>query len=166
MESLNVKYRTDVRETDIEAVRSIVAGTGFFNEEEIEIAAELVSERLEKGELSGYEFIFLELDGETMAYSCYGRIPLTRSSYDLYWIVTRSDQRNKGLGKVLLIETENDIKAREGTAVYAETSSREQYLPTRKFYEKNGYELKARFEDYYDQGDDLVYYVKRIDVQL
>lgn len=144
----------------METVREMVTGTGFFNREEIDIAAELVMERLEKGEASGYEFIFLELDETTVAYSCFGRIPLTKSSYDLYWIVTNTQWRNRGLGKILLKETEEAILKENGSAVYAETSSREQYLPTRKFYENNGYLLKARFEDYYDRGDDLVFYVK------
>ncbi|MBU2650936.1 MAG: GNAT family N-acetyltransferase [Bacteroidetes bacterium] len=156
----SISFRKEVRKSDVETVREMVTGTGFFNREEIDIAAELVMERLEKGEASGYEFIFLELDETTVAYSCFGRIPLTKSSYDLYWIVTNTQWRNRGLGKILLKETEEAILKENGSAVYAETSSREQYLPTRKFYENNGYLLKARFEDYYDRGDDLVFYVK------
>ena len=158
----SISFRKEVRKSDVETVKEMVTGTGFFNREEIDIAAELVMERLEKGEDSGYEFIFLELGETTVAYSCFGRIPLTKSSYDLYWIVTNTQWRNRGLGKILLKETEEAILEQNGIAVYAETSSREQYLPTRKFYENNGYLLKARFEDYYDRGDDLVFYVKRL----
>lgn len=161
---MKIKFRTEVYPTDIEIVRKLTSGTGFFNGEEIAIAAELATERLEKGNASGYEFIFLEVDGVAMAYSCYGRIPLTKSSYDLYWIVTDTAYRNKGFGKALLRETEKDIINRGGTALYAETSSRGQYIPTRMFYEHNGYTLKARFEDYYDTGDDLVMFVKRFDL--
>jgi ribosomal protein S18 acetylase RimI-like enzyme len=159
---MEITLRKEVLGTDIETVREMVEGTGFFNEEEVGIAAELVMERLEKGEDSGYEFLFLETDGKVCAYSCYGRIPLTTSSYDLYWIVTDAAYRNKGLGRMLLAATEKDIAENGGTAIYAETSSREQYLPTRTFYEHNGYALKARFEDYYAEGDDLVFFVKRL----
>lgn len=161
MEMKHIQFRTEVKTSDLKTVREIVTTTGFFHLEEIEIAVELVEERLNKGEASGYEFIFLELDGETVAYSCYGLIPLTKSSYDLYWIATHAEHRNKGLGKILLQKTEDDIKARKGTAVYAETSSRDLYISTRQFYLKNGYTLKAQFEDYYDKGDDLVYFVKK-----
>ncbi|MCJ7579768.1 MAG: GNAT family N-acetyltransferase [Candidatus Aminicenantes bacterium] len=162
MEINKIQFRTEVRASDVLVVREIVTTTGFFHREEIGIAVELVKERLEKGEASGYEFIFLELDGQAVAYSCYGLIPLTKSSYDLYWIAVHSDHRGKGLGKVLLTETENDIKSRSGTAIYAETSSRDLYIPTRQFYLSNGYDLKAQFEDYYDKGDDLVYFVKKL----
>lgn len=157
-----VHLRTEVKASDVEAVKEIVTTTGFFHPEEIEIAIELIEERLAKGAASGYEFIFLEYEGETVAYSCYGLIPLTKNSYDLYWIATHADFRGKGLGKILLHETENDIKTRGGTGIYAETSSRVLYAPTRQFYLHNGYDLKAQFEDYYDEGDDLVYFVKRI----
>jgi len=157
-----ISFRTEVQVEDFRIVREIVTTTGFFHNEEIEIAVELAEECYNEGEASGYEFIFLELEGKTVAYSCYGLIPLTKSSFDLYWIATHEDYRNKGLGKILLTKTEDDIKARKGTAVYAETSSRELYLPTRQFYLKNGYTLKAQFEDYYDKGDDLVYFVKKV----
>jgi ribosomal protein S18 acetylase RimI-like enzyme len=162
MELINANYRKETIPADIESVRNMVAGTGFFNHDEIEIAAELVAERLEKGAESGYDFIFLEIDGVVVAYSCYGRIPLTKNSFDLYWIVTDTVYRNKGLGRKLLLETEREILLDGGITVYAETSSRDQYIPTRKFYESNGYTLKARFEDYYEEGDDLVFYVKRL----
>lgn len=151
-----------MRAADVLLVREIVKTTGFFHDEEIEIAVELVEERLKKGQASGYEFIFLEFEDWPVAYSCYGLIPLTKSSYDLYWIAVHSDHRSKGLGKILLTETENDIKARRGTAIYTETSSRDLYIPTRQFYLRNGYNLKAQFEDYYDKGDDLVYFVKKL----
>ena len=162
MEINRIHFRYKVRPSDVKEVQEIVTTTGFFHPEEIGIAVELVEERLEKGEASGYEFIFLELDGQTVAYSCYGLIPLTKSSFDLYWIATHAGHRNKGLGKILLRETEDDIRARKGTAIYAETSSRDLYIPTRKFYQRNGYLLKAQFEDYYAQGDDLLYFVKKL----
>ncbi|MBU0488043.1 MAG: GNAT family N-acetyltransferase [Bacteroidetes bacterium] len=162
MEITKVSFRTGVKPEDMEHVREIVTSSGFFYPVEIDVAVELVEERLKQGEASGYEFIFLEVEGITVAYSCYGLISLTKSSYDLYWIATHENQRGNGLGRILLAETERDIAARGGTAIYAETSSRGQYLPTRMFYEKNNYTLKARFEDYYDQGDDLVFYVKKV----
>jgi len=158
----NITLRKEVTAFDPQIIREIVTSTGFFNDEEIDVAAELAEERLEKGEASGYEFIFLEIEDKTVAYSCFGLIPCTKNSYDLYWIATHHDYRNRGLGKQLLKATEEDIKALKGGGIYVETASRKQYTPTRMFYEKNGYELKAQFEDYYDKGDDLVYYVKRL----
>jgi len=158
----NITFRTNITPQDPDIIRDIVTSTGFFREDEIDIAVELAEERLDKGEASGYEFIFMEVDGKTVAYACFGLIPCTKNSYDLYWIATHHDFRNRGLGKQLLKATEEAIKLLKGSGIYVETASRALYTPTRKFYENNGYELKAQFEDYYEEGDDLVYYVKRI----
>lgn len=161
MDLNKIHFRRTVIETDVETVRDIVTLTGYFNAEEIGIAAELVEENLAKGIASGYEFVFAEIDGETLGYSCYGKIPGTKNSYALYWIAVHDKFRNHGLGRGLLKETENDIFNQGGTGIYVETSSREQYTSTRVFYAHNGYQLKARFEDYYDKGDDLVFFVKK-----
>lgn len=161
MEVDKKQFRREVKNSDPDTIRDIVTSTGFFNAEEIDIAAELADEYLAKGEESGYQFVFIDNQKETMGYSCYGKIPGTKSSYALYWIAVHEKYRNQGLGKILLQETEKDIFDQDGNGIYVETSSREQYIPTRMFYEKNGYLLKTRFEDYYDKGDDLVFYVKK-----
>ncbi len=161
MELTNISYRNSVIKSDSETVRNIVASTNFFNPEEIGIAVELVDEFLLKGQESGYQFIFMESNNSVLGYACYGKIPGTVSSYALYWIAVHDDFRNRSLGKVLLKETEKVIFKQGGTGIYVETSSREQYIPTRAFYKANEYQIKARFDDYYDKGDDLVFFVKK-----
>jgi len=78
---------------DIEAVRAIVSSSGFFSESEIEVAAELVEERLSKGLSSGYYFLFAEDAERMLGYACYGPIPCTAASWDLYWIAVQPDLR-------------------------------------------------------------------------
>lgn len=156
-----IMFRREVKPEDAERVEAIVRSSGFFREDEIAVAVELVEERLVKGAESGYAFIFAESGGITAAYSCFGLIPCTLHSYDLYWIATHRDQMNRGIGRRLLIETESEIRKLGGETIYVETSSRDLYAPTRAFYLKNGYIEKARFEDFYDRGDDKVVYVKR-----
>ena len=158
METLT--FRKEVIPSDPLRIESIVRSSGFFREDEVKVAVELAEERLEKGAESGYEFIFVELEGITVGYSCFGLIPCTLHSYDLYWIATHRDHMNQGIGRKLLAETERTIRELGGNGIYVETSSKELYAPTRAFYLKNGYQEKARFEDFYDLGDDKVVYVK------
>ena len=47
--------------------------------------------------------------------------------------------------------------------IIAETSGRDQYSPTRAFYDSAGFALEARIADYYNKGDDLLIYVKRLE---
>lgn len=160
MNTDHLSFRTDVKFEDIEDVETIVRSTGFFRDDEILVARELVDERFHKGKESGYEFIFAIIDGKTVAYSCFGLIPCTLKSYDLYWIATHNDFRGQGIGRILLRKTEEEVNRLGGKTVYVETSSKEQYISTRVFYEKNNYILKARFEDFYDIGDDKCVYTK------
>jgi ribosomal protein S18 acetylase RimI-like enzyme len=156
----HIILRREVYPGDQDLVKAIVTSTGFFREDEVLVAAELVQERLEKGASSGYEFLFAEMDGETLAYSCFGLIPCTLHSYDLYWIATHREYMNRGIGKYLLQESEKAIFSLGGKGIYVETSSKDQYAPTRAFYEKNQYLLQARFENFYAPGDDKLVYVK------
>lgn len=156
--SHHISFRTDPTPKDIENVRGIVESTSFFQIHEIPVAVELVEERLAKGLESGYHFIFAEIEGKTIAYACYGEIPCTKGSYDLYWIATHNEHRGKGIGKKLMKEIENQIKSIGGRVIYIETSSKVQYEPTRKFYENYGCELEAVLKDFYNIGDDKCIY--------
>ncbi|MBN2243983.1 MAG: GNAT family N-acetyltransferase [Acidobacteria bacterium] len=140
----------------------IVESSGFFNREEIEVAAELVAERLSKGEKSGYFFIFAEMDGRAVGYTCFGPISGTLYSFDFYWIAVRDDFRGRKIGQGLLSKTEDAIGSMNGRRIYVETSSRDLYAPTRAFYVKNGYRLEAALKDFYAPGDSKYIYFKEV----
>ncbi|WP_347243787.1 GNAT family N-acetyltransferase [Thermogutta sp.] len=159
-DQVGVHFRTTVRPEDGPAVRRLVESTGFFRPDEVAVAEELIAERLAKGAASGYEFLFAEHDGQLQGYVCFGPIPCTLSSWDLYWIVVNPAYQRQGLGRRLLQEAEKAIRAAGGTRVYVDTSGREQYRPTRLFYEKNGYQVAAVLEDFYAPADPKVIYVK------
>jgi GNAT superfamily N-acetyltransferase len=167
-----LRLRHAVTPEDAGSVRRIVESTGFFSVEEVEMAVSLVRERLDRGEASGYFFLFGEASpcqggpvaygGGPVAYSCYGPISCTRSSYDLYWIAVQQEHRGKGIGTRLLAATEERIRALGGEKVYAETSSKESYGSSRAFYEKHGYTQEALLRDFYSPGDSKLIYVKEM----
>ena len=97
-----------------------------------------------------------------MGYSCYGPVPLTLNSYDLYWIAVRRESQGRGIGKILLDRSEAAIGALGGRKVYIETSSRRKYRDTRRFYEHLGYRSEATLRAYYAPGDHKVIYVKSL----
>ncbi len=157
-----ITWRDAVRIEDVEKVRRLVAATGMFTAEEIGIAAELVMERIEKGRISGYEFILAEEQRRLAGYACYGLIPGSDNSYDLYWIAVHPDGQSHGLGRKILERTENAIRRRGGTQIYADTSGSEKYVPTRAFYERTGFIKAAEFTDFYRKGDGKVIFMKAI----
>lgn len=162
MKAARIEYRYKVEPADSDKVRKIAESSGFFNPEEIDIAAELVDDRISKGEKSGYFFIFAEMNGRTVGYACFGPISGTQCSFDLYWIAVDQDLRGQRIGKELLKKSEEAIHAMNGRRIYVETSSRNQYAPTRAFYINNAYRLEATLKDFYAPGDSKNIYVKGI----
>jgi D-alanine-D-alanine ligase len=160
----NIIFRRNVMAKDSEAVRGMVARTGFFTDEEIRIAAELVNENLAKGpDASGYFFLFgCDEAGNILGYACYGPIPGSDYSYDLYWIVVDPGLWKQGAGRSLLEKTENLVREAGGRRIYAETSSTARYAPTRAFYEACGYWPEAVLQDFYREGDSKVFFVKEL----
>ena len=152
--------RDKVKFEDIQTVRDIVESTEFFYDIEVPIAVDLIRDTFQCGQ--DYKFLFAEVDGKTVAYTCYGTIDGTIGGYDLYWIVTHNDYRGSGIGKNLIEETHNRVKKDGGKYIIAETSSIDKYLPTRNFYEKMEYINEASIKDFYREGDDKIFYIKRL----
>ena len=156
-------FRDQLVPSDREIVREMVESTGFFNQEEELIALELADDNLEKGTASGYHFLFCQDEtGQVLGYTCFGHISGTAASFDLYWIVVGKRSQGLGMGKQLLDRTEDVIRAMGGSRIYAETSSRELYDPTRAFYRKSGYLEDAVLKDFYAPGDSKVIFVKEL----
>ena len=155
-------FRREVRPEDVEIVRDMIISTGFFYDFEIPVALELVEDRIELGDQSDYNFVFAELEGKTVSYTCYGSIAGTEGSFDLYWIVTHNDYRGQGIGNLIIEETHRIIREMGGRIVVAETSSLEKYAPTRHFYNRIGYTQEAQINDFYKEGDGKVFFVKRL----
>ena len=155
-----VTWRYEVTPADVAVIREVTASTGYFHDDEVAVAAELVEERLAKGAASGYEFVLVEGNGRVLGYTTFGPIPCTRSSFDWYWLAVRPELQGFGFGKQLLRQVEARAKAMGGTRLYCETSGRPQYATTRAFYEYMGFTLCELLDDYYDTGDGRVTYVK------
>ncbi len=153
-------YRREVRPSDREDVRKIVAATGFFSPAETDIAVELVEETLREGD--GYLFLFAEWNGNVVGYACFGPIPCTKTSYDLYWIAVDPRFQRSGVGGRLLAETEKEIFRLGGRRIYIDTSSRDQYETTRVFYRAQGYLEEALLQDFYAPGDGKIIFFKAI----
>ncbi|MBM3569388.1 MAG: GNAT family N-acetyltransferase [Alphaproteobacteria bacterium] len=155
-------WRDGSQPEDVAAVRAICASTGFFSAEEIAMVGAMVEDKLAEGEDCEWTFLYAMEGGETVAFACYGRVPLTLASWDLFWIAARADRRGGGLGRAVLDRVESLIAAAGGRQVIVETASRKQYDPTRAFYRAAGYAEKARLADFYAPDDDKVVFVKRL----
>ena len=160
-----IAFRTRLHAGDPGDIEHLVRETGFFSAAEVAIARELADDGVDNGTGSHYRFVVAEDDGVLLGYTCFGPVPCTLSSWDLYWIAVRPGTQGKHLGRELLRISERAVRAAGGARLYAETSSREQYEPTRAFYARRGYEVVARYPDFYGPGDDKVVFGKVLESQ-
>ncbi|MGF1623518.1 MAG: GNAT family N-acetyltransferase [Alphaproteobacteria bacterium] len=153
-------WREAVGPEDASRIRTLVMATGMFSAEEVDIAQELVRERVVRGKASGYEFVIVERDGQLAGYACHGPIPGSEVSHDLYWIAVHPDHQGSGLGRAIQQRAEAAIRRAGGMRVYADTSSSPAYAPTRAFYARMGFSVAAELPDFYRVGDGKTIMVK------
>jgi ribosomal protein S18 acetylase RimI-like enzyme len=146
--------------SDRPALLSLVEAQDNFNEEERQVAVEVIDDGL-TGRDDYRTLVAEQEDGRLAGFITFGPIPLTESSYDLYWIATDPALGRKGIGTQLMIAMEMELR-RPGAAVYIDTSSTSGYDRARAFYEKNGYRVAARLKDFYRYGDDRILYRKEL----
>lgn len=144
---------------DRDRLHEILVATAVFLPEEIDVALELFDETSGPDD---YEFVGAYSDeGRLEGYACFGPTPGTDRTYDLYWIAVHPDAQGSGAGTQLLSAVERTLGGRAARLLVVETSSRERYAPTRRFYERRGYAAAARIRDFYAPGDDRVIFTKR-----
>jgi ribosomal protein S18 acetylase RimI-like enzyme len=154
---------TTATEKDGPQIHAINASTSVFSQEEVECVDELWEEYRAQGpERSGYYFIVDKEDDRVLGYACYGPRALTDRTYDLYWIAVDRNTRRGGVGRALLVATEELIRKLDGRLLMVETSGLQKYEPTRAFYLATGYMLGATLKDFYKDGDDLVIFTKHL----
>ena len=132
--------------------------TGLFREAEVAMAGELLDEALDGDD--DYRFLGAFDADHLVGYACWGPTPGTAGTYDLYWIAVDRSRQGQGIGTQLVAEVEHRLQADGGRLIVVETSSREDYTPTRGFYERRDYRRTATIPGYYAPGDDLVIYTK------
>lgn len=148
---------------DREKIARLLRQRGIFNEKEVQVALDIIDETLHRPDKKDYQ-IFCAVNGsDSLAgYVCFGPIPMTEASYDLYWIVVGKRFSRKGLGGKLLGFMEEFV-AREGARrIYVETSSTAPYQAARSFYEKHGYQLVCSLKDFYREGDHKMIFMKEV----
>jgi D-alanine-D-alanine ligase len=176
------------RPEDRQVVLSFLAETGFFRPDEIDIARELVDAAIAEGPKGHYQSFVAGVassqlsvpssqlrDGnrqrstdnhqrttgsETVGWVCFGPTPCTLGTFDIYWIGVAPAWQGRGIGRALTAFAEQAIRERGGRLLVVETSSRETYAPTRRFYESLGYCEAARIPDFYAPADHRVILIK------
>ena len=87
---------------------------------------------------------------------------LTEGTYNLYAIGVNANLQGNGIGRQLMDYLEDQLKKKGQRILIVETSGGEDFLLTRKFYEKLGYQKEAVISDFWSEGEHKVVYWKKL----
>ena len=152
---------------DRDRIHEVLIATGRFNADEVRCAIDLVDQALDHPERGEYLIHVLE-DPDSgprkmiQGYVCFGATPLADGVFDLYWIAVDPKRQGNGFGQVLLKFVENEVRRQRGRMLLIETSSKESYAPTVRFYQRSGYDEISRIKDFYRIEDDKVVFCKKL----
>jgi len=151
-----------VESSDRDRILEILIATARFTDEEVRCAIELVDKAITEPEKGEYIVHVLQDEGAVHGYVCFGATPMTDGVYDLYWIAVDPRRQGQGYGQVLLRFVENEVRRQRGRMLLIETSSKESYGPTLRFYHRSGYDEISRIKDFYRMEDDKIVFCKKL----
>ena len=125
------------------------------------MALEVFDEGVRNGPGNTYQLLGADIQGRLAGWICWGPTPCTVGTYDLYWMAVDPFQQGSGIGTALVSAMERRLQD-VARIIVVETAGRDDYEPTRRFYQARGYEAVARVPDFYAPGDDQVVFVKEV----
>ena len=153
-----LSFRNKLVKTDPEVIRQIAASTGFFDRQDVQINVEIAENLLNQKD-SEHKFLFADYMDKTVAYVCYGEAPDAKEgTYEIYWLSTLNEYRGLGIGRNLINKLITKLRKKGAKKIYVKTDSKDQYAPTRRFYNKCGFKLQAVLPGYYDDNDNCCIY--------
>ncbi len=147
---------------DTPALVALTEGTGVFKPHDIETLREVLDDYHAESQAEGHRCVTFEESGRPIGFAYYAPAPLTDRTWHLWWIAVSRQIQAKGVGSRLLRHVEDDVRAAGGRLLVIETSSTPPYELTRRFYRKQGYDPPVVLRDFYADGDDICFFLKRL----
>jgi GNAT superfamily N-acetyltransferase len=140
---------------------ALAVAAGLFPPEAAPFLAGQAEAWLAGGRSSG-AWVVAEADGKVACVAFYEPRAATDRVWALTMIVVDPSIQGTGMGGRVLRWVEQRLRDDGQRLLVIETSSTPAYDKTRRFYERNGYRSVATVPDYYEDGDHMVLYYKRL----
>ena len=159
---------------DTDALVSLGIATGLFSNEEADLLLRSSLDNIFNGTDDPDTHIARVIVDSTSTLSAISSAPPLGWTYivadpsnpavwELYWIGVLPDTQRKGLGSLLLQDTETIVKNKNGRMLLISTSSTDVTSKSRQFYIRQGYKEVGRIPDYYAPKDDKVIFWKGLE---
>ncbi|MCG2711812.1 MAG: GNAT family N-acetyltransferase [Candidatus Omnitrophica bacterium] len=150
---------------EISKYLDITRNTEAFTEGELDTLKEVL-EDLRHNNKTSYNLLEEEIDDKLVGFALFGRTPLTEFTWDIYWLIVDKSFQGRGIGKSLLIRTEEFIREKmPRAAIKLETSTRKKYSAARGLYKRVKFQEAGKLPNFYCEGDDMIIFYKEISAQ-
>ncbi|NJM40880.1 MAG: GNAT family N-acetyltransferase [Anaerolineae bacterium] len=151
---------------DRAAIYDVLMTSGLFGKTDAECVDEMFTSTWKalEADLNAdtYRWLSCFADQKLAGFACFGTESLTHNTWDLFWVCVRPEARGKGVARALMQEVITQAKVQGGRLMVIYTSSTAPYAPARALYESQGFVRTAVVPEYYNVGDDLYIYSKRL----
>ncbi len=146
--------------SDKATLLKILENSGQFDEHGLNMVSETITEHATNGSdaiwLTAYE------NNRPVGVAYCNPEPMTVNTWNLLLLWVEQGVEGKGLGSQLVDSVMAAVKNNAGRLLIVETSSTDDFIQSRAFYEKSGFKLQGTIADFFDAGDGKVIYSKHI----
>jgi ribosomal protein S18 acetylase RimI-like enzyme len=147
---------------DTDDIVSLMIAAGMFSAEEAEVVRGLLRDYVEARHRE-HVCVVDDYEGRLVGVAYYQPKGPGDRLWQLTMIAVHPDLQGTGRGGALLHHVEGDLRSRGQRLLTIDTSGTPQYDRARAFYARCHYAEEARIRDYWQDGDDLVVFTKRLD---
>ena len=140
---------------DAPAVARLVVTAGMFGAEESAFVPPLFADVLGSPR-DGRHGLVVDDDAGVRGVAYWRPVEVADGVVDLTMIAVDPAVQGRGVGRALMRHAEAQARGAGQRLVLVQTSGRDQYAGTRRFYAALGYDEEARVRDYWTAGDDMV----------
>jgi GNAT superfamily N-acetyltransferase len=136
--------------------------TEAFKPIEIQALQEVLDDYHAQNAANGHRAVAIQHGQTSVGFAYFAPAAMTDRTWSLWWIVVDRAAQAHGIGGEFLRYIEAEVRAATVRQLLIETSSLAKHELTRRFYLKHGYSQIAAVADYYADGDDMLFFGKRM----
>lgn len=151
------------RSEHADQIRALALDNAMFAADEMDGFDEGLHGYLENPSGAQRWIVALDRSERVVGAALYAPEPFGDRVWNLLFLAAEPAQQRRGIGATLVAHVESELRAAGGhvaRVLIVETSSTDQFVAARRFYERRGFDREAVIREYYGPGDDKVTYWK------
>ena len=152
---------------DTPAILNLAVATGMFLVDQVAPIEHILND-IHRGSAGPDHHVAVKVDDSNIPIGVvyFSQDTMAERKWDLWMIAVKPDRQRQGMGRDLILYTQEHVKSNNGRLIFIDTSSQTKYLPTHAFYRSLGYREVARIADFYADNDDKIIFSKHLNQRV